>query len=64
MPKMKSNRALLKRIKVTGSGKVMRYHSGMGHLARHKTTKQKKHLATETTVSKSDYKRIKYLIQK
>lgn len=64
MPKMKSRRALLKRIKVTGTGKVRRHHAYVGHLMRHKSTKQKRHLMKQTAVSNSDYKRIKYLIQK
>ena len=51
MPKMKSKKALTKRIKVTGSGTP------------HKTHKQKRHLRKETTVSSADMKRIKYLIQ-
>ena len=73
MPKMKSKKALTKRIKVTGSGKVSRHHTGSGkvsrhhayvsHLAPHKTHKQKRHLRKETTVSSADMKRIKYLIQ-
>ena len=58
MPKMKSKKALTKRIKVTGSGKVSRHHAYVSHLAPHKTHKQKRHLRKETTV-----KRIKYLIQ-
>lgn len=64
MPKMKSKRGLMKRIKVTGSGKVTRHHAYVSHLAPHKTTKQKKHLAKVTTIHKSDYKRIKFLIVK
>ena len=63
MPKMKSKKALTKRIKVTGSGKVCRHHAYVSHLAPHKTHKQKRHLRKETSVSKSDMKRIKYLIQ-
>ncbi|MFA7222480.1 MAG: 50S ribosomal protein L35 [Bacilli bacterium] len=64
MPKMKSKRALLKRISVTGTGKVRRHHAYVNHIMRHKTTKQKRHLMKTTSVSQSDYKRIKYLIQK
>lgn len=64
MPKMKSRRALLKRIKVTGTGKLTRHHAYVSHLMKNKSTKQKRHLMKETSVSKSDYKRIKYLIQK
>ena len=37
---MKSKRALMKRIKVTGTGKVVRHHAYVSHLAPHKTTKQ------------------------
>ena len=63
MPKMKSKKALTKRIKVTGSGKVRRHHAYVSHLAPHKTHKQKRHLRKSDLVSKSDMKRIKYLIQ-
>lgn len=63
MPKMKSKKALTKRIKVTGSGKISRHHAYVSHLAPHKTHKQKRHLRKETTVSSADMKRIKYLIQ-
>ncbi len=63
MPKMKSKKALTKRIKVTGSGKVTRHHAYVSHLAPHKTHKQKRHLRKETSVSSADMKRIKYLIQ-
>ena len=64
MPKMKSKRGLMKRIKVTGSGKVTRHHAYVSHLAPHKTTKQQRHLMKSTSVHNSDYKRIKFLIIK
>ncbi len=64
MPKMKSKRALMKRIKVTGSGKLKRQCAFTGHLARHKTHKQKVDLRHARLVSNSDYKRIKFLIVK
>ena len=60
---MKSKRALMKRVKVTDSGKVVRHHAYVSHLAPHKTHKQKRHLRKATVVSTSDMKRIKYLIQ-
>ena len=63
MPKMKSKRALMKRVKVTGSGKVVRHHAYVSHLAPHKTHKQKRHLRKATVVSTSDMKRINYIIQ-
>ncbi|MDY0178057.1 MAG: 50S ribosomal protein L35 [Erysipelotrichia bacterium] len=64
MPKMKSKKALTKRIKVTGSGKLVRHSAYTSHLAPHKTHKQKRHARKARLVSNSDYKRIKYLIQK
>lgn len=63
MPKMKSKKALTKRIKVTGSGKVKRHHAYVSHRAPFKTHKQKRHLRKATLVSSSDMKRLKYLIQ-
>ena len=64
MPKMKSKRALLKRIKVTGSGKVKIFHSHVSHLSHNKTTKQKRHLRMPNTMEKSDVKRVRILIKK
>ncbi len=63
MPKMKTKRALAKRVKVTGSGKLKRSHAYTSHLAPRKTHKQKMHLRKSAIVSKSDQKRIKMLIQ-
>lgn len=64
MPKMKSKRALMKRIKVTGRGKLKRHSAYTSHLAPRKTTKQKRHLRKAKLVHPSDYKRIKTLISK
>lgn len=64
MPKMKSKKALTKRVKVTGSGKLMRKSAYTSHLAPSKTTKQKRHLRKSHPISASDFKRIKFLIQK
>ena len=63
MPKMKSKKALSKRVKVTGSGQMKRHSAYTSHLAPRKTTKQKRHLRKASLVSKSDYKREKILIQ-
>lgn len=64
MPKMKSKRALMKRVKVTGSGNLKRDCAYRRHLAPNKTHKQKRHLRKATLVSAQDMKRIKYLISK
>ena len=62
MPKQKTHSGLKKRIKVTGTGKLMRGRAYKNHLAMSKTTKQNRQLRGETSVSASDKKRIKSLI--
>ena len=64
MPKMKSKRALMKRIKVTGSGNRKIKHAYTGHLAPHKTHKQKRQLRKAGLIDKTDYKRIRFIISK
>lgn len=64
MPKMKSRKALTKRVKVTGTGKLKRKCANMSHLAPIKSQKQKRHLRKSRLVSKSDMKRIAGCIQK
>ena len=62
MPKMKTKKALAKRVKRTGSGKLKRQHAYVSHFAANKTQKQKRKLRKSTLVSKGDYKRIKLLL--
>ena len=62
MPKMKTKRALAKRVKRTGTGKLKRRCAYVSHQAPRKTTKQKRHLRKARLVSKSDYKRIKLML--
>jgi large subunit ribosomal protein L35 len=51
-------------MKVTGSGKVKIFHSHVSHLSHNKSTKQKRHLRMPNTLSKQDYKRVRFLISK
>ncbi len=38
MPKQKTNKSILKRVKITSTGKILRRHQlGAGHLKRHKS---------------------------
>lgn len=62
MPKQKTHSGLKKRIKVTGTGKIVRGHAYTGHLKTNKTHKQNKNLSKTTLVHSSDEKRIKQLI--
>jgi large subunit ribosomal protein L35 len=60
--KLKSKRALMKRIKITKSGKLMRKSAYTGHLSRNKSSKQKRQARKSRQISASDYKRIKALL--
>jgi len=44
MPKLKTHRGAAKRMKVTGSGKVMRYKANRGHLLTGKPAKRMRNL--------------------
>ncbi|MCR4898922.1 MAG: 50S ribosomal protein L35 [Acholeplasmatales bacterium] len=62
MPKQKTHSGLKKRIKVTGSGKIVRGHAYTGHLKTNKSHKQNKDLSKTALVHSTDEKRIKQLI--
>lgn len=62
MPKQKTHSGLKKRIKVTGTGKLVRGHAYTGHLKTNKTHKENKNLSKSGLVHKTDEKRIKSLI--
>src|SRR5437763_228933 len=44
MPKQKSKRALRKRVRLTGSGRLRRYHAYKSHILTKKHPKRKRHL--------------------
>ncbi len=62
MVKKKTKKGTVKRIKVTGSGKLMRKKAGAGHLLGKKRAKRKRKLRKDTEVSKSFVPTIKNLI--
>ena len=62
MPKMKSNRAAMKRFKVTGSGKIKRNKGFKSHLLSSKGKKRKRKLRHATTVSAAEQKNVRKLI--
>ena len=64
MPKMKSRKAVTKRVKVTGTGKLKRKCANMSHLAPIKSQKQKRHLRNARIVDDTDMKRLASCIQK
>ena len=55
----KTRKAVAKRFKVTGTGKVLRSHATRRHLMATKNAKRKRQLAKSAVVHKTDTKRIK-----
>jgi len=62
MPKMKTKRAARKRLKVTGTGKLMRRRGLKRHMLEHKSSKRRRHLGNAAPVSPADQARIKALV--
>lgn len=50
MPKIKTNRSVAKRFKITGKGKVTRHKGGKSHLLSHKTRKRKRKLCRPAVI--------------
>ena len=59
MPKIKTQKGISKRIRVTGSGKLMRASSQKSHLLEHKSQKRKRGFENEHPVSKADRKTVR-----
>ena len=51
MPKLKTNRSIAKRFKVTPTGKVKRYRAGGSHLLSHKKASRKRKLRKTSLIS-------------
>ncbi|MGD8858556.1 MAG: 50S ribosomal protein L35 [Myxococcales bacterium] len=62
MPKMKTNRAAAKRLRVTGSGRVRRGKAGLNHLMRGKSARRLRRLRKHDMVDDSEIKRVKKLL--
>jgi large subunit ribosomal protein L35 len=55
----KTKKAVAKRFKITGTGKVLRSHAGKRHLLVSKNAKRKRQMAKTAVVDKTDEARIK-----
>jgi len=62
MPKMKSHTGMGKRVKVTGSGKLVKQNAGLRHKLEKKPSTRTRRLAGTVEVSKVDAPRIKKLL--
>lgn len=59
MPKMKTHRGMAKRVRVTGSGKLMRAKAYKSHILTKKSQKRKRNFRHETEVAPADTKVVK-----
>ena len=57
--KAKTRKAVAKRFKVTGTGKILRRKQGRRHIMRAKNRKRKRFLRKVTTVSEADVPRVR-----
>ncbi|MFA5889401.1 MAG: 50S ribosomal protein L35 [Actinomycetota bacterium] len=62
MPKMKTHRAAAKRLRVTGSGKIVRKRSNFRHILEKKSSKRKRRLGRIALVNKADVRRARTLL--
>jgi large subunit ribosomal protein L35 len=62
MPKMKSHTGMGKRVKVTGSGKLVHEQAGKRHKLEAKPSTRTRRLTGTVEASKADTKRIKKLL--
>ncbi|MEO0102394.1 MAG: 50S ribosomal protein L35 [candidate division WOR-3 bacterium] len=60
--KLKTLRSLKKRIKITGTGKLLHYRAGKSHLLTGKRKARKKRLTRPTILKKSGVKKLKGLL--
>jgi large subunit ribosomal protein L35 len=63
MPKLKSHKGILKRIKVTRKGKVVGHPGGNRHLQSNKTPKHKQRLGRAQVFSEVPARRLKDMIK-
>jgi large subunit ribosomal protein L35 len=62
MPKIKTNKSAAKRFKLTATGRIKRNKAYHSHILTKKSSKRKRQLRKATYVSKSDYRKIRILI--
>ncbi len=62
MPKLKTHRGANKRLKVTGSGKILRMKANASHILTKKSRKRKRNLKQSTVVVSEEFKRLKSLL--
>ena len=59
MPKIKTQKGIAKRVRVTRTGKLMRRSSSKSHLLEHKSKKRKRNFHKQQPVDHSDRKAVR-----
>ena len=62
MPKQKTHKGTAKRVRVTGTGKLVREHTNNQHKFEHKSSTRKRRLDRDQLLSPADTKNIKKLL--
>jgi len=62
MPKNKAHSGMKKRVKVTGSGKLLTQHAGKRHLLERKPSRLTRRLTGTKPIDGSDLRRVKKLL--
>jgi large subunit ribosomal protein L35 len=62
MPKVKTNRSAAKRLKRSGTGKLIRHKTGKRHILTSKPAKRKRHLRKKTVIAKTMERRINSIV--
>ncbi len=62
MPKMKPHTGMGKRVKVTGTGKILSQQTGLRHRLEKKPSTMTRRMAGTVEVAKADTKRVKKLL--
>jgi large subunit ribosomal protein L35 len=62
MPKNKTHSGTAKRVKVTGSGRILRQQAGLRHRLEVKSSKETRDLSGVVPVAKADVKKVKKLL--
>ncbi|MDR7431791.1 MAG: 50S ribosomal protein L35 [Armatimonadota bacterium] len=62
MPKAKTHQGTRKRIRITGTGKLLRGRQGGGHLKQKKSPRRRRDLGRQVPVSPVDTDRVRHLL--
>ena len=62
MPKQKTHKGTAKRVRITGTGKLMREQANNQHKFEHKSSRRKRRLDQDQVISKADTKGLKKLL--